>query len=70
MDERTFIFKGKYGTALDQAAHKGYGQIVEELLQAGADRGHAIEIATHEGHEGVVRILIKHGAVCQPAEEV
>jgi hypothetical protein len=43
---------------------------VEELLLAGADHGDAMEIATHEGHEGVVRVLIKHGAVCQPAEEV
>jgi len=42
---------------------------LKETLLA-ADHGDAMEIAIHEGQEGVVRILIKHGAVCQSAEEV
>ncbi|KAB2100885.1 hypothetical protein AG0111_0g10756 [Alternaria gaisen] len=69
VDKRTLNVKGEHGTALDQAAHEGYEQIVEELLEAGADHGDAMNIATQRGHEGVVRILIRYGAVYKPVDE-
>ncbi|CAN9433148.1 unnamed protein product [Alternaria alternata] len=70
VDNRTLNVKSQDGTALDRAAHEGHEQIVEELLEAGADHGDAMNIATQKGHEGVVRILIKYGAVYKPADEV
>lgn len=69
MNNHTLNFRGEDGTALDQAALRGDEQIVEELLQAGADHGDAMKIAIEKGHEGVVGILIKHGAVQELVEE-
>ena len=60
---------GRYGTALQAAAHNGHVQIVRALLGAGADPntnngfyGCALQAACFYGSEEIVRILVDAGA--------
>ncbi|KAJ4361958.1 hypothetical protein N0V83_010899 [Neocucurbitaria cava] len=60
---------GRLGTALQVAAHRGYGDIVGQLLQLGADPnatpngplGTALFAACISGNRDIVRILIQQG---------
>ncbi len=58
---------GLYGTALQAAAHRGHGTVVEILLDAGAGvylegfSRDAFHAASEGGHEGIVRLLFEMG---------
>ncbi len=55
-------------TALQMAAIKGHGRVVEQLLKAGAQvnmkttYGSALKVAVEKGHLGIVEQLLKAGA--------
>lgn len=57
-----------YGNALQAASYSGHCEIVQQLLDAGADVNAkwgyrtALYAASEEGHEKVVRLLLDHGA--------
>ena len=58
------------------AAQRGYGDVVEQLLEAGADvnkasadYGTPLYIAAQQGYEGVVKQLLKAGAADPNADE-
>jgi ankyrin repeat protein len=71
MSNNTLNLKFKqWCTALEAAALLGHEQVVEVLLQAGADYGKAIEKASKQGHEGVVHVLTKYGAARERVGEV
>ncbi|CAI7647886.1 unnamed protein product [Penicillium discolor] len=60
-----------YGNSLLAACSRGHKEIVQMLLQYGADitvqgkdefHGNALEVACHEGHDNIVQLLLDHGA--------
>ncbi|CAH0032937.1 unnamed protein product [Clonostachys rhizophaga] len=54
----------RHGSALYQAVTKGFGHIVEQLLDLGADPSVAgtLHEAVSRGHEGMIKQLIDYGA--------
>lgn len=69
VDVNALSLATKYGSALHAAAYRGNEEIVDVLLDAGADvllfrdkYGTALQVAVFQGNFGVVKLLIDNGA--------
>ena len=61
---------GYYGNTLQAASWGGHNQVMQVLLDKGADvnaqggyYGNALQAASHRGHEKVVQMLLEKGAI-------
>ncbi|KAB8238262.1 uncharacterized protein BDW43DRAFT_321300 [Aspergillus alliaceus] len=68
-NSRKWLICGWYGNALQAASYRGYEQIVQILLDKGADAntqsgvyGNALQAACYRGHEQIVQMLLDNKA--------